>query len=40
MDAYNDDHELVVTRELRVGDLALMIGGDHGLRMQEDTPCF
>ena len=37
MDVYNDQHELVATRELRQGDLMLMVGGDHGFRMQEDT---
>ena len=37
MDVYNEDHELVATRELRAGDLALMIAGGHGFRMQEDT---
>jgi uncharacterized protein with PhoU and TrkA domain len=37
IDIYNDDHELVVTRELRVGDVMLMVGGGHGFKMLEDT---
>ena len=37
MDIYNDDRELVATRELREGDIMLMVGGGHGFRMLEDT---
>ena len=37
IDIYNDAHELVATRELRVGDVMLMVGGGHGFRMLEDT---
>jgi hypothetical protein len=37
IDIYNDDHELVATRELFEGDLMLMVGGGHGFRMLEDT---
>ena len=37
MDIYNDDRELVATRELRTGDVMLMVGGGHGFRMLEDT---
>ena len=37
MDIYNDDRALVATRELRTGDLMLMVGGGHGFRMLEDT---
>jgi len=37
LDIYNDERELVATRELREGDLMLMVGGGHGLRMLEDT---
>lgn len=37
MDVYNDDRELVATRELRTGDLMLMVGGGHCFRMLEDT---
>jgi hypothetical protein len=37
MDVYNEDRELVATRELRTGDLMLMVGGGHGFRMIEHT---
>ncbi len=37
IDIYNDDRELVVTRELCEGDIMLMVGGGHGFRMLEDT---
>ena len=37
MDIYNDERELVATRELRTGDVMLMVGGGHGFRMLEDT---
>ena len=37
MDIYNDDRELVTTRELWTGDVMLMVGGGHGFRMIEDT---
>lgn len=37
IDIYNDDRELVTTRELRVGDTTLMVGGGHGFHMLEDT---
>jgi hypothetical protein len=37
IDIYNDEYELVATRELRVGDIMLMVGGGHGFRMIEDT---
>jgi mannose-6-phosphate isomerase-like protein (cupin superfamily) len=37
IDVYNDDRELVATRELYPGDLMLMVGGGHGFRMLEDT---
>jgi hypothetical protein len=37
LDVYSDDKELVATRELRVGDLMLMVGGGHGFRMLEET---
>jgi hypothetical protein len=37
IDIYNDDRELVATRELRAGDIMLMVGGGHGFRMIEDT---
>jgi len=37
IDIYNDDRELVATRELRKGDVMLMVGGGHGFHMLEDT---
>ncbi len=37
IDIYNDDRELVATRELHPGDVMLMVGGGHGFRMLEDT---
>jgi len=37
IDIYNDEKELVATRELHPGDLMLMVGGGHGFRMLEDT---
>ena len=37
IDVYNDDRELVATRELNVGDIMLMVGGGHGFRILEDT---
>jgi hypothetical protein len=37
LDIYGDDKRLVATRELRVGDVMLMVGGGHGFRMLEDT---
>jgi len=37
LDIYDEDRRLVATRELRVGDVMLMVGGGHGFRMLEDT---
>src|SRR5712692_8313584 len=37
VDIYNDDRQLVATRELREGDVMLMVGGGHGFRMLDDT---
>lgn len=37
IDIYNDERELVATRELHKGDIMLMVGGGHGFRMLEDT---
>ena len=36
-DIYNDARELVATRELKAGDVMLMVGGGHGFRIVEDT---
>lgn len=37
LDVYDDDGELVATRELDTGDVMLMVGGGHGFRMLENT---
>lgn len=37
LDVYTEERELVATRELRTGDVMLMVGGGHGFRMLEDT---
>lgn len=37
IDIYNDDRQLVATRELYTGDIMLMVGGGHGFTMLEDT---
>jgi uncharacterized protein with PhoU and TrkA domain len=37
VDIYNDDRQLIATRELREGDILLIVGGGHGFRILEDT---
>ena len=37
IDVYDDARTLVATRELRTGDVMIMVGGGHGFRMIEDT---
>ena len=37
VDLYDDDRRHVATRELRAGDVILIVGGGHGFRMLEDT---
>ncbi len=37
IDVYTDGKELVATRELKKGDVMLMVRGGHGFRIQEDT---
>ncbi len=37
IDVYTDGKEFVATRELKAGDVMLMVGGGHGFRMLEDT---
>ncbi len=37
MDIYADDRQLVVTTELRTGDVVLLVEGGHGFRILEDT---
>lgn len=36
-DIYNEERELVASRQLQVGDVMLMVGGGHGFRMLEET---
>ena len=36
-DIYTENRELAATRELREGDVILMVSGGHGFRMLEDT---
>ena len=37
LDIYNHSQERVATRELREGDILLLIDGGHGFRLLEDT---
>jgi hypothetical protein len=37
IDIFNNDRQLVATRELHEGDIMLMVDGGHGFRMLEDT---
>lgn len=37
IDIYSDTGELAATRQLRLGDVLLIVAGGHGLRMLEDT---
>jgi quercetin dioxygenase-like cupin family protein len=37
IDVYDDARALVASRELRQGDVMLMVGGGHGFRIIEDT---
>jgi hypothetical protein len=37
LDVFDDDRELVATRQLRRGDVMVMVGGGHGFRLLEDT---
>jgi len=37
IDVYNEERQLVATRELKAGDVLLMVGGGHGFRMLEGT---
>ncbi len=37
VDIYNDERRLMATRELRQGDILIMVNGGHGFRMLEDT---
>lgn len=37
VDIYNDNRQVVATRELSTGDLLITVSGGHGFRMVEDT---
>jgi hypothetical protein len=37
VDFFTDQKQLVTTREMRTGDLLLLVGGGHGFRVFEDT---
>jgi len=37
VDIYSEERELAATRELRTGDVLLLVGGGHGFRLLEDT---
>jgi uncharacterized protein with PhoU and TrkA domain len=37
IDIYDNERNLVATRELRPGDIMLMVSGGHGFRMLQDT---
>ena len=37
IDIFDNDRQLVATRELHEGDIMLMVAGGHGFRMLEDT---
>ena len=40
VDVYGEDRSLVASRELRAGDLVILVGCGHGFRMIEDTVLF
>jgi hypothetical protein len=37
VDIYDDDRQLVTSREMSVGDILVAVTGGHGFRMIEDT---
>ena len=37
VDIYNNDRELVTVRNLKTGDVIILVSGGHGFRMNEDT---
>lgn len=37
LDVYSEERDLVATRELAAGDVAILVAGGHGFRMVEDT---
>lgn len=36
VDIYNDDRQVIATRELSTGDLIMIVSGGHGFRVLED----
>jgi cupin fold WbuC family metalloprotein len=40
VDFYNQNKKLLTTRELKKGDIVLLVSGAHGFRMIEDTVLF
>jgi hypothetical protein len=40
IDIYNTRKELLTSRQLRTGDIVLLLAGGHGFRMREDTVLF
>ncbi len=37
VDFYDDEKTLIASRELKEGDLIIIVAGGHGFRMEEDT---
>jgi hypothetical protein len=37
IDIYDDEREMIATRDLYEGDIMLMVSGGHGFRMLEET---
>src|SRR5262245_52004069 len=37
VDIFNNNQQLIATRELRTGDVVYLVHGGHEVRMQEDT---
>jgi hypothetical protein len=40
IDIYDQQKKLLATRELKIGDIVLLLAGGHGFRMREDTVLF
>lgn len=40
LDIYSSGKQLITSRYLKTGDIALLIAGGHGFRMTEDTTLF
>lgn len=37
IDFFDDDKRLIVSRDLKEGDLIIIVAGGHGFRMEDDT---